>query len=438
MLTEERFAWSRPALTTSTDREREVRRVFGLGARDEGAVPVLTGVSLSPVGITYVTGFSGSGKSQLLRLARERWPHFREQAIPPSDRSLVEALGLELDESMSLLGRVGLGEVFQFLTPYDRLSDGQQARARLAYTFARGARALIIDEFLSTLDRVTARAVAFAFQRFCRPNGIAAIVATAHDDLVDVLGPDRLVRLDFNGTHVTAEAGQPIRPFDADVRVRRGTAAELAHLERFHYMGCLGAVDTAYDLDVFAAELDGEVVGVSAFMAPYPRVWNAKPMIGEINRRLRLLVRVIVHPAFRGIGLTSRLVDGGLVAGRAVYLRTALGLYQPFVESAGYLPVAVPEQEVARTACVAGDPDRARDVAADMLHAEFLSYVRMLDLDESPGIGDALESYRRLWSARVGRISPDDLFAQVTPFDMAGFLLPSAPKEPLCPILSSR
>ena len=60
-------------------------------------------------------------------------------------------------------------------------------------------------------------------------------------------------------------------------------------------------------------------------MAPYPRVWNAKPMIGEINRRLRLLVRVIVHPAFRGIGLTSRLVDGGLVAGRAVYLRTALG-----------------------------------------------------------------------------------------------------------------
>ena len=56
---------------------------------------------------------------------------------PPSDRSLVEALGLELDESMSLLGRVGLGEVFQFLTPHDRLSDGQQARARLAYTFAR-------------------------------------------------------------------------------------------------------------------------------------------------------------------------------------------------------------------------------------------------------------------------------------------------------------
>ena len=75
--------------------------------------------------------------------------------------------------------------------------------------------------------------------------------------------------------------------------------------------------------------------------------------------------------------------------------------------------------------------------AADMLHAEFLSYVRMLDLDESPGIGDAPSPIAD--SERPGRPNlPDDLFAQATPFDMAGFLLPSAPKEPLCPILSSR
>ncbi len=59
---------------------------------------------------------------------------------------------------------------------------------------------LVCDEFASTLDRVSAAALARTIRRtLWRSPTFAAIVATAHDDLEAALLPDAILRLDYTG-----------------------------------------------------------------------------------------------------------------------------------------------------------------------------------------------------------------------------------------------
>lgn len=426
-----RFQWARPVAEGRSDNLDEVRRIFGLSNGAESDVPVLDDVPLQSNGLTYVTGFSGAGKSKLLEMAREVWPDLQPLLVPPSDVPLIDALGLDLSSAMGLLGSVGLGEVFQFLTPFDRLSDGQQARACLAYTFAKGGRALVIDEFLSTVDRVTAKAAAYSFQRFCRSHGISAIVATAHDDLRDALGPDHIITLDFNGRYEAGTGRSARAPFQSEITIRPGSLVELADLERFHYMGPLGAMDDAYDLSIVVAECRSSVVGVAVFMAPYPRAWESIPVFADLNARVRNLVRVIVHPSFRGIGLTRRLASPVHVGSCAVYLRSALAIYQPFVSRLGYDEVEVWEQDLAQTLARDGVPSTESELrrrAALLLHEEFLNYRRLLSTAEwSDRDRSAHSGYHRIWESLVARSPRQQLIDQVTPFAMAGFFSSGTP-----------
>jgi hypothetical protein len=125
-----------------------------------------------------------------------------------------------------------LAEAPLFLLPPACLSEGQQFRYRLAQWYAHVALAsrqcstvtrnippapgirralprntaehrqdadathfLLADEFCSMLDRPTAKALAWQLATFIRrtPN-TAALLATAHEDLIDDLRPDRVIR----------------------------------------------------------------------------------------------------------------------------------------------------------------------------------------------------------------------------------------------------
>jgi len=178
--------------------------------------------ALAPGRVALVTGPSGAGKSLLLAALRDRLGSRAIAARPPgSDRAVRALVDLDpapLTEWLACLARSGLAEAALLTVPYARLSEGQRHRADLALALARLQRrasiaaglrgprqpvpTLVADEFASTLDRLTARSLACVLRRWVRPlpgarggrvPAIRAVVATAHDDLIEALRPDVLV-----------------------------------------------------------------------------------------------------------------------------------------------------------------------------------------------------------------------------------------------------
>ncbi|MEU7280122.1 hypothetical protein AB0A69_15235 [Streptomyces sp. NPDC045431] len=424
------YSWSRPPLKHTSAAIETVREIFGLSEERFTGVPVLDEVELPASGLTYVRGYSGSGKSRLLRMFLADHPEAQVPHPPTGDAPLVELLDLPLPEALSLLGQVGLGEAFVCLTPYEALSDGQKARAQLALAYARGGTLLVVDEFLSNLDRVSAKAVAYSFQRFCRKRGVSAVVATAHDDLVEALGPDLLITLDYNGSKsVVRRPCEATAPFRDEVVVREGTADDYAELARFHYMGGLDVSPEAYRVQLRALELRGRVVGVQVMSSPYPRSWERHAAYADVNETLTLVQRVIVHPVFRGIGLAGLLCDPVHSPTPWVFLRSALGRFQPFPLSVGYEAVEVAScartELASRVARVREDgldegTDFVRERSIELLMLEYLQYRQIAGLRE---LDAPVLNRVRGWFARcVDTLTDEQAWASVHPFPMAGFV----------------
>jgi len=161
-----------------TKRTLEVAKAFGIGVDEEKVFQVYKEFELevNPGEIIYITGESGSGKSILLREIGRRLRRRREFGgvlmgheleIDP-DEILIHGVGRDAKEAIELLSMVGLNEAYLFLRRYRELSEGQRYRYRLAKAFWSGRKTLILDEFCSTLDRITARVVAYLCQKFCR------------------------------------------------------------------------------------------------------------------------------------------------------------------------------------------------------------------------------------------------------------------------------
>jgi ABC-type lipoprotein export system ATPase subunit len=133
---------------------------------------------------------------------------------------LVDCFGdeLPLRDALSRLSRVGLSEAWSYLRLPAELSDGQRWRLRVALGLyqaqqqMRAGRSVVIacDEFTSLLDRITGAIVARCLRRAIDelnaaasgPVRAAAVVATAHDDLLGALRPDGVVRCDFGRIEV--------------------------------------------------------------------------------------------------------------------------------------------------------------------------------------------------------------------------------------------
>lgn len=195
-----------------------IRARFGLPAGDDAAVvrelalrraaascaAVLDRV-LAPGGVAMVTGPSGAGKSLVLAALAETAAG-ASMARPVSrrgTRAVIELFGSSLEDRLWLLGCCGLADAQTLVTPAGGLSVGQRHRLMLALAFDRARRTrrtstVIVDEFCSTLDRVTAQSVAACVRRLIGPS-VRLVCATAHDDLIGALRPDVLVYVPLEG-----------------------------------------------------------------------------------------------------------------------------------------------------------------------------------------------------------------------------------------------
>ena len=199
-----------------TPRELRVCRLFGLDAGETNTTPArdrewarastALDRALRVGEVALVTGPSGAGKTRVLRSLSRRLGRRAVSNAPrrgPCDRrSVIEWFGGELNGSMKALALAGLAEAAVLVTPVRVLSAGQRHRldiARCARRAARSSGTLIIDEFCSLLDSVTAEGVSGCLRRMIAGTRGRAVVATAREEVAHSLRPDVLLYLTLDG-----------------------------------------------------------------------------------------------------------------------------------------------------------------------------------------------------------------------------------------------
>lgn len=254
-------------------------------------------------------------------------------------------------EWITMLSQVGLGDPFTWARTPEQLSEGQWQRLDLANRLMQPG-TIWIDEWLSGLDRLTARAVAWTTGRMLRKTGRQAVFATAHDDLIDHLRPDLVVE----------KSWQPEPEYQAIAWDERSTCPildDITHeatnrnawrsLKPLHY----AAGDPATFAEIYAAWHPDIEHPAAVAVLSYPDLHSSARNIAtqdgwkidgnaakarELNMKWRRLSRIVVAPELRCIGVAGQLVEHACASTPAEWIEctTALGRYTRFLENTGF------------------------------------------------------------------------------------------------------
>jgi ABC-type lipoprotein export system ATPase subunit/GNAT superfamily N-acetyltransferase len=342
-----------------TDRTIAVSEAFGLGIDEDKEHVVLDNVELKigPKDIVYITGDSGAGKSVLLRALKK---DLGDEAVDINDvqvdssKPLIEAVGRTVEEGLELLSKVGLNDAFLFLRTYDELSEGQKYRYKIAKMVESKADFWIADEFAATLDRDTAKIVAYNLQKLARQQGKAVLAATTHTDLFEDLSPSvhihkrfgKEISVRYFPNEVAAECS-----LVREMRGQEGSLEDWKMLMGFHYRGHRFAAFRK----IFCLKRGGELCGAIVYCYPPPAAYGRRMVLPkmsmrELNKKLSIISRVVVHPKYRTIGLGAKLVRETLPLAGTPYVEMAavMAKYNPFAEKGGMQKIA--EQPPAKEA----------------------------------------------------------------------------------------
>lgn len=336
-------------------RTSEIRHRFGV--TEPALVSILPRIELplSPGRIVAIVGPSGSGKSSALAEIESRFAaaHNVERISFPVESSIVDCVapGGDLATALEVLSHCALGEAGVWVRRFEVLSDGERFRARLARAIGvmvdnRSTGPLIVDEFASRLHRRAAKAIAHNLRKLADRYQPSVVIATNNEDILADLQPDTIVRLDpWRDPDVTHQS--PRRKACSLWRKMRIMPASRRDYEAFakmHYRGTheLGFVDKVF---VLREGREGEAAGVVVYshgareLALRNRATDGrfKRNLARLNRELRVLRRLVIHPDLRGCGFGHRLVRHTLplVGTTHVECLAAMGAVNPVFEKAG-------------------------------------------------------------------------------------------------------
>jgi ABC-type lipoprotein export system ATPase subunit/GNAT superfamily N-acetyltransferase len=338
-----------------TERVIGVAEGFGLGLDQWQKFVIYDNVELKigPQDIVYITGDSGSGKSALLKaLEKDIRQDMGLTCIniaeikPEPNKPLIETVGKTLEEALELLSKVGLNDAFLFLRTYEQLSDGQKYRYKIAKMIESGAQFWILDEFAATLDRDTAKIVAYNLQKLARQQGKAVLAATTHTDLFEDLNPSVYIYKKFGKEiDIRYYPNEPAKECSLikEIQIVEGTTEEWRKLAGFHYR----SHKIAAPRKIFCLKRGEELCGVIVYCYPPPTCFGRKLVLPkmsmkELNRKLSIITRVVVHPKYRTIGLGTKLVMETLPLAGTLYVEmpAVMAKYNPFAEKAGMQKIA--------------------------------------------------------------------------------------------------
>jgi len=402
-------------------RTLKVADAFGLGVDKKRKFTIYDNVELkiTPRDIVYITGDSGSGKSILLKaLENDIKRDLKLTAIniddikPVPDEPIIETVGSTFEEAIELLSRVGLNDAYLFLRTYEQLSEGQKYRYRLAKLMESNAQFWIMDEFCSTLDRETAKIVAFNVQKQARRLGKAVLAATTHTDLFEDLAPSIHIHKGWGGCisiKYYPNRLNRVCSVTRNLRIEEGTLEDYRRLAEFHYRN---PKMHPIPIKIFALRReDGECVGVILYSYPPPNIFGRRKAVGrrvsieELNRDWAMISRVIIHPKYRSVGLGSRLVRDTLPLVGRKYVETmaVMARYNPFFEKAGMIRIAErrPPERVRETLRVLEDLGFKRYLLTSVEYN--LERLKELTDEDIRRVKDALTAtgqYKRLMTTR--------------------------------------
>lgn len=203
------FATSVP----KTQRSSAIQEAFGISPTQlETLVFKNLNLEIMPGEILLVAGCSGSGKTVFLDLITRRihptnYPTGKIilpsnariglfRAIPDA-KPLIEYSGIfgeDMSRAIYVLNKAGLSEAFLYLKRYGELSEGQKYRAMIARLLNSRSNTWLADDFLSTLDPITANIVAHNVREFAKASGATVIAAAPHyESFVHALKPDKVL-----------------------------------------------------------------------------------------------------------------------------------------------------------------------------------------------------------------------------------------------------
>ncbi|MBN1341953.1 MAG: hypothetical protein JXQ73_04695 [Phycisphaerae bacterium] len=351
------------SLSPWSDRLAEVCHRFGVRPEAE-PVTMVHGVSLPlrPGAVIAVVGPSGIGKTLLLKSLARRCPRGRDvgRIRFPRGPAVVDAVACrrDLDEALDILTACGLGEPRLWIRRFGELSDGQRFRARLARAISLQvaspdrAGPLLCDEFGSVLHRRAAMALACNLAKLARRRALSVVVATSHDDLLTDLKPDAVIRLRQQGGHTTSLLEPKAAPLSLvrNFRIEPGCKADYEHFAPMHYRHRdeLGFVDRVF---VLRDGVGGEPLGIVIY-AHSPLELNLRNRATggrfrgnprRLNREVRILRRLVIHPDIRGCGVGHWLVRQTLPDVGVPYVEclAAMGQVNPVFEKAGMQRIGV-------------------------------------------------------------------------------------------------
>lgn len=332
-----------------TKRVIGVAESFGLGLDQQQKFTIYDNIQLKikPKDIVYITGDSGSGKTILLKALEKDIKKDKnltctniQEIKPKPNKPIIETVGKTLKEALEILSKVGLNDAFLFLRTYKQLSDGQKYRYKIAKLIEKNTQFWILDEFAATLDRDTAKIVAFNLQKIARQKGKTVIAATTHTDLKKDLNPSVHIHKKY-GKEITIKyhKNKPAKQcsLTKQMQITEGTYKDYKKLSIFHYR----TSRCPPPRKIFTLKRKKELCGVIVYSHPPPtclgrsKVWKGN--FKQLQKEISTITRVIIHPKYRTTGLGAKLVRETLTKAGTPYVETlaVMAKYNPFFEKAG-------------------------------------------------------------------------------------------------------
>lgn len=264
-------------------------------------------------------------------------------------------------EAIERLSHVGLSDPYTWARLPSELSEGQRHRLALADAIWQDAEAIVADDWLTPLDPLTARAVAWRTQRACRDLDIGAILVSPRDDLLLDTQPDIYITCRSQADPIVSQCSKTRdRPtICTEVAHDRGTWRDWQQLKHLHY---IAETPTAVrSIHVLRHPHLDEPAAVAVLC--HPELHNAARnaftegrYIGKhrrksaqlLNQEVAALARIVVSPPVRGCGLAQLLIRQITAAEPIRYLEctAAMTRYHPFLRNCGFTHVPKPPDDL--------------------------------------------------------------------------------------------